>query len=374
MTEPTAPEPEAASEAAPDAAPEPAPEQAPVAGLPSPTEPVASAPAAPPARAPSSLLGRAVEYVTLGYAASVARSTATSVRAAVAPELALGRQKHEAAEALWSTGNYAEAIRLAREALEATVGALTRSSGNAGGLREPGGAGGSEVEHRLVATGTSSSRAAFVRRVLQTARDASLPVLDADVSPMHDDLQRDFLAARLVVDGVVRVVTLRPRDVLMQRAARVLVVVITLAVVTAAAVIALRPPPLVTVTCSAHWNNVSDSDAPNVIDQDPDTEWSLPDRTQGWLELRLNPPHSVDKLRILNGRNRPWDDRGANALRVEVMASGRPPKRLSTSFPQWKPEPTWQDLAIATPNVERIRIYVDTWHRAGGSIAEVEVH
>lgn len=371
MTEPNAPEPDVA----PEAAAEPSAEPPPPAAAPeaAPVTPTTPEPPRRSAGAPSSFVSRFVEYLTLGYAASVARSTPASVRDAVAPELALGRQKHEAAEALWSTGNYAEAIRLSREALDATVGAMVRSSADLGGPREASSLGAAEIEQRLVATGTPPSRAAFVRRVLGTAREAALPVLDADVSPAHDDLQRDFLAARLVVDGVVRVVTLRPRDVLLQRVKRVVLVLIALAVVTAGTVIALRPPPSLTVTCSAHWNNVSDSDAPNVIDQDPDTEWSLPDRTQGWLELRLNPPHQVDKLRILNGRNRPWDDRGANAYRVEIMATGRPPKRMNGAFAQWKPEPTWQELQVATPNVERIRIYVDTWHRAGGSLAEVEV-
>src|SRR5688500_3756624 len=69
--------------------------------------------------------GQAIaEYFTLRRARALESKIGDDVRKPLADALALGRQRAEAAEVLWSSGHLAEGLRLALEALDTTVGAV----------------------------------------------------------------------------------------------------------------------------------------------------------------------------------------------------------------------------------------------------------
>ena len=61
------------------------------------------------------------EYFTLKAAAATQRKLGEPARKEIEGALALGRQRAEGAEALWSNGHTAEALRLAVESLFETV-------------------------------------------------------------------------------------------------------------------------------------------------------------------------------------------------------------------------------------------------------------
>jgi hypothetical protein len=71
-----------------------------------------------------SLTERITESFTLARAQRAAETTPESVRRGVAEELALSRQKADAAESLFDNGHPAEAIKLSREALEQALSAV----------------------------------------------------------------------------------------------------------------------------------------------------------------------------------------------------------------------------------------------------------
>ncbi|MAT25240.1 MAG: hypothetical protein CMN29_09815 [Sandaracinus sp.] len=71
------------------------------------------------------MVARVREYYLLSDAAEDARRRPAAERDAVAAALALGRQRADAAEALWSNGHAAEGLRLAVDALEQTLDAAS---------------------------------------------------------------------------------------------------------------------------------------------------------------------------------------------------------------------------------------------------------
>lgn len=72
----------------------------------------------------SGLLSALIEYFSLRRALEVHHALDGAARKRIADALAIGRQKADAAEALWSNGHAAEGLRLAVASLEATVAAL----------------------------------------------------------------------------------------------------------------------------------------------------------------------------------------------------------------------------------------------------------
>lgn len=68
-------------------------------------------------------MAKVAEYFTLREATSTAARIPEAGRTEIARALALGRQKAEAAEALWSNGHAAEGLRLAVDALRTTLDA-----------------------------------------------------------------------------------------------------------------------------------------------------------------------------------------------------------------------------------------------------------
>lgn len=75
------------------------------------------------------MIGSIREYFFLSDARATAKLVPEHARTALHDKLALGRQRSEAADALWSNGHVAEGLRLASQAFEATLEAVAPFEG-----------------------------------------------------------------------------------------------------------------------------------------------------------------------------------------------------------------------------------------------------
>jgi hypothetical protein len=112
----------------------------------------------------------------------------------------------------------------------------------------------------------------------------------------------------------------------------------------------------------------------NAVDGRNETEWLLPDRTTGWLDLWLGPPRKVKAIKVLNAHNGPYDDRATKEWHVEVYGKGAQlAKAIDGSFPEFSNDPQSVTIPIDAGDVERIRFEIRGFHRTGGGVAEIEV-
>lgn len=135
---------------------------------------------------------------------------------------------------------------------------------------------------------------------------------------------------------------------------------------------AVRPRPTVTATGSPGTQR--NFEAIYVIDDNPRTEWQTDDHRGGWIELRLDPPRSVAAVRVLNGHNRHYDDRGTKDFQVTYFDErGRQVARGEGSFAAIRPEGEWQRLDLAAPDVARIRFTAESWHGRSPAVGEIVI-
>jgi len=112
--------------------------------------------------------------------------------------------------------------------------------------------------------------------------------------------------------------------------------------------------------------------ASQAIDGMDATEWLLPDRTLGWLELRF-PSRKVRKVALVNAYNAYYKDRGAE--RVTVTAYGPKGKLASTQgrFAKLSGDRKPLVLSLNADGVTRLRVEVQSYFAMGGGLAEVDV-
>jgi len=321
------------------------------------------------------------EFFLLRHAREVARATPASTRDAVSRALRLSRQRHGAADALWAAGHPAEAIRLAAAALQAAVLAAQEAHGDvaiATASDEDDDEASSEAGDKpteqpldalLAARGLPSATAKRITEAHAEVAGASLPVLDSDIGPTHADLFRRALHARDLLDGALAPAAMTPGEIVWTRAIRWGATAAAVLAAIFALYLVLRVPQRATAQASAV---LAGYPAENVADGDEATEWLLPNRTPGWIELTLDPVRDVGELRLLNSHNGHYNDRATRNYRIEVFSGGRVAKTLNGSFPAFSPNPEWQSVDVDVDDVDRIRIHVLTHHLAGGGLAEVE--
>ena len=107
------------------------------------------------------------------------------------------------------------------------------------------------------------------------------------------------------------------------------------------------------------------------IDGDLNTEWLLPDRTAGWLEVRFEQPRQIANIRLRNGHNRNYNDRATNEYTVQVFVNGEAVREIEASFDPMSATPEWVTHEIGVDNVHRIRFTARSWYRTGASLAEL---
>ena len=377
-------------------------------------------------------VGAIAEYFTLRRAEAVHDKLGELPRKRIAEALALGRQRAEAADALWSNGHAAEGLRLAVSALEATLTAVpayaagvgiavatkpapedatdakaddekpesagaadeaesaekadAESAEKTGAAEEPekkaepakpsaptkAEAAPSAWSSVLAARGVAKDAIAQIDAASRAASSAALPLLDAEVSPTLADLYQQVMAARHTVDRALGVTALGRRDLLWTRIARIgTASVLTLGVV-AGLYFALRTPQGTFAEASDTWGQ-SPSFAPsNIVDGSTSTWWLLPDRASGWVEARLSPPRHIDRVRLMNSANPPYGDRATHEYRLEVYSHGSVVQSVDGAF-EYSDNPDWVAHDISADEVERVRFVVRSHHRTGAGLTEMEI-
>jgi len=360
------------------------------------------------------LAARARDFFFLRQAAAEAQRRPAERREAIGQALTLGRQRAEAAEALWSNGHAAEGLRLAVDALERTLEAaevlapeLAKTpaprvaapkaeapkvdasvDGAEVSADGPEASAASDAPTVLASPETSAhesgaawstvlaardldvDRVRAIERVVSLARQP-LPDLDASVSATHAELYKELYRARADVDRALAPASLTPGQVRLKVIQRWTTAVLALVLVAVGLFFALRTPRMVTASASSFFRNDPQFGPDKVFDDDPNTEWLLNDGQTGWIEARLSPGRSLTKVRILNGHNRHFNDRGVKELHLELYdASGQKVFEHRGELP-FSESPSWVDVPVSAEGVERLRLNVTSFHRVGGALAEI---
>jgi hypothetical protein len=191
------------------------------------------------------------------------------------------------------------------------------------------------------------------------AIDARSPRLDRDVA--RADVDRAERALRLIeeLDGEVR-----------SNGQRRAWMALGVGIVIAALVLALRPSPAIEVTASASYDAIPDHGPGAVLDGNVETNWLMPDRTPGWLDLRFAAPREVSGLVIRNGTNAPYQDRAVERMEVVIFDEAG---AMLASTEQRLSLGEEVSIEVEASNASRVRIYVRSWHRAGGALDEVQI-
>lgn len=420
----------------------------------------------------TTVIGSIREYFLLSEARATAKIVPEDARVALDRQLAVGRQRSEAADALWSNGHVAEGLRLAAEAFEATVASVApfadaiappgreptraepaeaeapasadaqaeepagdegeaeasasaegdakdgedaeppqdagapeaeaseaddaaKSEEPAGGDGEAEGAGGRTSEPEaareerapepasLGGDAGEPAWAAVLRRrglsegktreVLEAARQRSakaLPVLDDQVTAADGELFQQLVTARRHVDRVLAPASMTPGQLAWTRVSRIGFATVLGLAVAFGVYFLLRTPAGVQATASGQWS--AEFTPQHVIDGDEATEWILPDRQPGWVDLRITPPQHIETLRLKNSHNRHYNDRATNEYTVEIYSNGQVVRTIEGSWQGINPRPPWTEHAVGVDDVERIRFNVRSWHRNGGGLAEID--
>ena len=222
----------------------------------------------------------------------------------------------------------------------------------------------------LQVRGLSSGRLADVREAHQALTATSLPALDAELEASHGELFQKLVTARRHVDAALSPGAMPPREITLTQASRIGVAALVAALVAVGLYFALRTPTGYEATASARFG--PDFPPRNVIDDDHASEWLLPDRSPGWVEVSLSPPERIETLKLLNGHNRHYNDRAVQEYTVEVYANGELARTIEATFGEFQPRPQFVEHALGIDDVERVRVNVTSWHRTGAALAEID--
>jgi hypothetical protein len=127
------------------------------------------------------------------------------------------------------------------------------------------------------------------------------------------------------------------------------------------------------VSDSAHFANLPDYAPVMAIDDDPQTEWLLPDQSPGWIELRPRTKRDLVGVRLLNAHNPPHNDRATKLVRVVATDANGKQAVGSFKFPEFRDAPMPQLVTLAAEDVVSVRVEVLEWFRKGGGLAEIEL-
>lgn len=352
-------------------------------------------------------MAQVAEYFTLREASTAASRIPEHARKDIAHALAVGRQKAEAAEALWSNGHTAEGLRLAVEGLHATLEAAplyaratapVRASAEASAAEEAAAAGAAAEESVtegssardetesdsdparearwrpvLEARGLSADRSRAIADAEQKARTTALPRLDAEVGATHAELYQQIARARLEVERALAHAAMTQRELGWTRAARIATAAFVALVVIGGVVFATRAPREIDAEASATFANSPTFGAGNAVDGDVGTEWLLPDGATGWVEARLSPPRHVASVTLQNAKNAPHFDRATRAYRLEIYSGDRVVRSIDGEFSTYERDPRPVSHEVGADEVDRVRFIVRSHHNLGAGLAELGI-
>jgi len=214
-----------------------------------------------------------------------------------------------------------------------------------------------------------------IARVVERTTTEPLPELDKLVAAPHALILRDAGRAGRLVRHVATPLSKTGRGMLALRLTRWFFVLLPLLVLAGIAVVAFEPPPAIRATASAHYQNRSRFEPGRVVDGNTETEWLLPNKTKGWIDLEFDPPRRVNRIGILNAVNGGHRDRSTKAYRIEVYARGRRIRTIGGSFTGLQSRRAQRErfVYLGVSRVEKIRVHVLSYSGKGAGIAEITI-
>jgi hypothetical protein len=253
--------------------------------------------------------------------------------------LELAQEVGEAIDQLWAAGKVTVVLRLLLEDCERLLHAL-------------------RAVH-----GAADSEVALLEALCQTGRSLGTPVLERELGPAHRELLGRLAAGRRRC--VARLRGLRTRFKRLRR----LAVFALASFVVVVAFLLFRDVP--TVRASAVYSG--DFRAGQALDGLTKTEWLLPDKQSGWLELTFSRPRAVESLRLSNASNSPYDDRGTKGFKIEAFAGTRLAATATGRFLPVAEHEGPLTIPLAARDVTHVRITLESFYGLGAGLAEVQV-
>ncbi len=106
------------------------------------------------------------------------------------------------------------------------------------------------------------------------------------------------------------------------------------------------------------------------FDGDPRTEWHSEDMTNGSIVRRFEAAKTVRAVTLLNGRNPPWLDRGADRYRIELLGAGDEVLAQDSGRAELGARVRHE---LGARGVRSIRFVAETFHGSSASVAELTI-
>lgn len=239
-----------------------------------------------------------------------------------------------------------ESLAEGTEAAQALADAITESLAAVDAL---------DVDDPLVVRRAKEARTALAER------DAvALPVFISDACAAHQALYEAIAPYALDVRSLRRAQIRRALSI----------VLFAIAAVWSVVWYARRPPDLRAEASAVYSPQFFPFRA---VDGDTTSEWLLPDRTVGWIEITISPPRMVKKVRLMNARNSPYNDRATGAFRVEAFLSGEALGAADGAFDGFHAEPTWREVELDGRKADKIKVWIKSFTSSGAGFAEITI-
>ncbi|HEY0707067.1 MAG TPA: hypothetical protein VGG33_09725 [Polyangia bacterium] len=318
-------------------------------------------------RAPLPWLG---DFFLRDHEAEVRRIPADT-RATLARRTDVATQRLQSAHILWASEQTAEALRLGEAALEEALQVAELAAAlHTRRAPESLAAGATDFAARATRALADLGVDAGTRvEVETTGLGGRLPERNQDLGPAD---RRRFSAitrtAALLLEAA-RPLAHSPKDVKLRRLGRIA----TLALATLAVVLGLQRWFAVderfTITASGSYDP-SKFGPDKAADRDPKTEWLLPSRAPGWVDVKFS-RRDLRQVTVRNAQNPPFADRGTRNFRLELYREANLVHSSKHAFTSLDGEPQTLTLPIEGDEVDGLRIVVDEYHKAGGGLSEL---
>jgi hypothetical protein len=109
------------------------------------------------------------------------------------------------------------------------------------------------------------------------------------------------------------------------------------------------------------------------VDGQRATEWLLPDRKRGHIDLSLATRRPVHAVTIINSHNRAYMDRAIKKAIVSVFDDNRQVDRAEVTFDKVETRAAPKRVVMKGAEGTRVRILITEHHGLGGGIADVAI-
>jgi hypothetical protein len=306
----------------------------------------------------------------LADALALARRLDPGAQADLAAQLALIAQKQASAEILAASDQVAEALTLAEEAVALVLQAAAEPALSAAIGAEPAAADDPRPSWAATLAGLGAGPGSIERlAAAQLAAQEPRPALNHAVTPALQERTRLALAAAKGAARRLMKLAQPPARVMARRRLRIGCAAALVLCAMAWIVVGQLDNGMIGITASASYDQTTHGPT-KAVDGDPTTEWLLPSRAAGSLEVHLR-PRRLHEVRLRNAHNAGYNDRATHGFHIECYREGKLVTKVAGSFAKFEAAPAWIKVPIDARNVDTLKIVVDSYHKSGGGLAEI---